>query len=377
MKPAFKPTMKSFAVLLGIILPIALPAAVADPAGKAVFADDFHSEKLSPEWQVIEGEWRVADGALNCRDGGTIALNVPPGSRFAIEFEIAFPSGWMSVIPFFTGLEDYGTLYFGGGYWETFEMAGKEVVVNYVQRKDPEIVRAGGFQRIRIVSEYGTLSFTYDGKAKGPAVLPCRPGARIAFRSLPKSGLLKIRNFRLEQLPPDDRKVVAALTPAGLAKGTVHQDQGIKSRPGDRESLRVDGATGEADLTYHFSPNAEFRSTLVRFSVTANRCRLAVIDVESDGSKNNVFVIVHDASGEQHLALLSPLAWTGWQEAAVSLERFFESPDGMQRFADRWGGDGNQKLDFPITAVDIGVAKREGRLKNDGQVRIRNVRFLD
>lgn len=76
-------------------------------------------------------------------------------------------------------------------------------------------------------------------------------------------------------------------------------------------------------------------------------------------------------------ALLSPLAWTGWEEAAVSLERFFNSPGGMQRFADRWGGDGNQKLDFPITAVDIGVAKREGRLKNDGQVRVRNVRFLD
>ena len=167
--------MRCATLLLSSALAFAGVAAAAESAGKVLFTDTFQSAQLAPEWQVIEGKWGIEDGSLACRDGGTIALNVPPGGRFALEFEIAFPSNWMSIIPFFTGPEDYGTLYLGGGYWETFEMAGEELA-NYVQRKDPEIVRTGGFQNVRVVSEYGVISFTYDGNPKGPGVLPYRPG---------------------------------------------------------------------------------------------------------------------------------------------------------------------------------------------------------
>ena len=102
-----------------------------------------------------------------------------------------------------------------------------------------------------------------------------------------------------------------------------------------------------------------------------------VLEVEGDSQGNNVFVIVHDASGEQHLATLCPMAWTDWQDVGVILTRFFESPEKMQRFADRWGGDSNQRLDFPIKAVDIGVAKRGSRVTDTGRIRVRNVRFLE
>ena len=368
--------MRCTTLLLSSALAFAGVAAAAESAGKVLFTDTFQSAQLAPEWQVIEGKWGIEDGSLACRDGGTIALNVPPGGRFALEFEIAFPSNWMSVIPFFTGPEDYGTLYLGGGYWETFEVAGKELA-NYVQRKDPEIVRTGGFQKVRMVSEYGVISFTYDGKAKGPGVLPYRPGARIAFRSLPKSGLLRLRDFRLEQLSAEDRKTVATLPAADLAEGMVHEDRGMQGKLGDARRWTVDAAAGVATLTYQFSPGAEFESCFVRLPADAARSRLVVLEVEGDGQGNNVFVIVHDASGEQHLATLCPVAWTGWQEVGVILTRFFESPEKMQRFADRWGGDSNQRLDFPIKAVDIGVAKRGSRVADTGQIRIRNVRFLE
>ena len=49
----------------------------------------------------------------------------------------------------------------------------------------------------------------------------------------------------------------------------------------------------------------------------------------------------------------------------------------MERLAIHWGGDGNQKIDLPTTALDIGVVKRGSRTADGGQLRFRKVRFLD
>jgi len=101
------------------------------------------------------------------------------------------------------------------------------------------------------------------------------------------------------------------------------------------------------------------------------------MDVERDGSRNGFFVIVHDASGEQHLAMATGLAWSGWQDVGINLKPILDSPGKMERLAIHWGGDENQKLDFPVTAIDIGAAKRGARTTDRGQLRFRNVRFLD
>ena len=350
-----------------------VPAAAAETE---LFSDSFRGPQLSPAWEVVEGEWRIADGALTVNNGGLIVLNAPPGGRFTLEFEIAFPANWMSVILFFTGPEDYGTLYFGGGYWESFEMIGKEIA-NYVQRKDPEIVRASGFQRIKVVCDYGAISFSYDGKAKGPATIPFRPGSRVAFRSLPNSGLMKIRNLRLATLGTEGASTAYRLPGSALAKGVVYQDYEQTGKPGGKDRLRVDDESGVAEVTYDFKTGNVFESCFVRIPVEAARGNAILMDVEGDGSKNCFFVILHDASGEQHLATAAGLAWSGWRDVGVNLKTFLDSPRNMERLAIHWGGDGNQKIDFPVTAVDIGVAKRDARVKDRGQVRFRNVRFME
>lgn len=351
-------------------------AIAAEPEGRVVFADTFQAPQLSPEWQAVEGEWKIADGALTCRDGGLIVLNVPPGGRFTIEFEIAFPSNWMSVILFYTGPKDYGTLYFGGGYWESFEMRQDEIA-DYVQRRDPEIVRSGAFQRIKVSCEYGLVSFSYDGKQKGPATLTFRPGAKVAFRSLPKSGLLRIRNLRLAQLAGHGDRVAYQTPVSAWTKGVVYQDRDFAGSPAGQERLRVDAQSGTAELTYQFEASRVFESCFVRLPVAAARGDTLLLDMEGDGSGNGLFVIVHDASGEQHLAMATGLAWKGFQDVGVNLKTFLQGPAGMERLAIHWGGDGNQKIDFPIKAIDIGVVKRGSRTTDRGQLRFRDVRFLD
>jgi hypothetical protein len=353
-------------------------AALAHAADETViFADSFQGNRLSPEWEVHEGRWEVADGALTVRDGGIISLKKLPGGSFAMEFEIAFPANWMSVIPLFTGPDDYATLYFGGSYWESFQMRGNDIS-NYVQRRDDDMARTGDFQKLKVTSDYGSVTFVYDGKEKGPVAFPYRPGARVAFRSLPGSGVLRIRNFRLTKVKPAEVKVVREVRPEELSKGTIWKDRGLEGKPGaTSDAVSVDARTGAATLSYAFANDKQFESCFIRLPVDVASCGRVFMEVDADGSQNNFFVIVHDASGEQHLAIKSPIMWQGVQEVGINLTPYLKSPPEMRRQAIHWAGDGNQKIDFPITTIDVGIARRSPGAKTTGQVKIRSIRFLE
>ena len=368
--------MKTAALFFMTVLAVAGTARAEDAAGRELFSDSFDKPQLGSAWEVVEGEWKVEDGALAGRGGGLIVLKTPPGGRFAMEFEIQFPNTWMSVIPCYTSPESYGTLYFGGGYWESFEMVGKDIA-DYRQHKDPEIVTTSGTHRIKVTSEYGLLSFTFDGHAKGPAAIAFRPGSRVAFRTLPGASLCKIKNFRLVQLPPDDSKVVSQLPAAETARGVVFQDYRQSGKPGGADRLNVDLQSGAAALKYEFDSGKNFESCFVRLPAQAAQCRAIFLDVEGDGSRNDFFVIVHDASGEQHLVMSTGIAWSGWQDVGVNLGTFLKGPAQNERLIVHWGGDQNQKIDFPIRTVDVGVVKRGIRTSDRGQIQFRNVRFVD
>ena len=368
--------MKTTALFFLTVLAISGTSGAEESAGRELFSDSFEKPQLGSAWEVVAGSWKVEAGALTGRDGGLIVLQTPPGGRFSMEFEIQFPNTWMSVIPAYTGPESYGTLYFGGGYWESFEMVGKDIA-DYRQRKDPEIVTISGTHRIKVVSEYGLLSFTFDGHAKGPAAIAFRPGSRVAFRTLPGSGLCKIKNFRLVQLTPDDSQTVFQMPAADVARGAVFQDYRQSGKPGAADRLNVDLKSGEATLKYEFDSGKLFESCFVRLPVQAAQSRAIFLDVEGDGARNDFFVIVHDASGEQHLVISTGIAWSGWQDVGINLEAFLKSPQQNELLAIHWGGDHNQRIDFPLRALDIGVVKRGIRSSDRGQVRLRNVRFVN
>ena len=368
--------MKTAVLFFMAVLAIAGAAEAEDAPGRELFSDSFEKPELGAAWKVVEGNWKVEEGALTGRGGGLIVLQTPPGGRFSMEFDIQFPNTWMSVIPCYTAPESYGTLYFGGGYWESFEMVGKDIA-DYRQRKDPQIVTTSGSHRIKVVSEYGLLSFTFDGHAKGPAAIAFRPGSRVAFRTLPGASVCKIKNFRLVQLSPDISQAVSQLTAAEVAKGIVFQDYRQSGKPGAADRLKVDLQSGDAALKYEFDSGKNFESCFVRLPVEAAQSRAIFLDVEGDGTRNDFFVIVHDASGEQHLVMSTGIAWSGWQDVGVNLGAFLKSPEQNERLVIHWGGDHNQRIDFPIRTLDIGVVKRGIRTADQGQFRFRNVRFVN
>lgn len=342
----------------------------------AIFSDDFQQPQLSSQWEIHDGDWHVENGALTVSGGGTISLKQSPGGCFSLEFEIVFPSHWMSVIPLFTAPDDYATLYLGSGYWESFQMVGDDIA-DYVQRRDAEIAPTGNFQKIKVISQYGSVRFTYDGKEKGPVSFPFRPGARIAFRSLPGSGQLKIRNVRLSAIDPPPRTIVSSVSHDQLSGGVMGKDRGIEGKPGmTAEPLSVD-AGGVATVSYAFADDEQFESCFARIPTDVKSCGWMFVEVEADDSHNHFFVIVHDSSGEQHLVIKSALAWTGWQEVGIDLAPCITGPRDLERLVIHWGGDGNQKIDFPIRAIDIGIAKRRSLAARTGQIHFRSLTFAE
>lgn len=183
--------------------------------------------------------------------------------------------------------------------------------------------------------------------------------------------------YTLKEFNLVDLKTVHELQPGDFVKGVTYRDYDTQVRSNAADRLTLDAKTGAASSKYGFAEGEVFESCFVRIPVSVAKCTAVAMNVEVDGSKNNFFIIVQDTSGEQHLLLKTCLIWQGWQEVAVSLEPYIESPKQMQRFITHWGGDENQKIDFPITAIDMGVSKRDKRVRNSGQIGFRNVRFVE
>jgi len=359
---------------LAIVGLMTLGLAGAAHGQTVLFEDTFDAAALAPQWQVVEGQWNIADGALTNTGGGLIALNQPPGGQFELEAEINFPPNWMSLILYYESPNDYGTLYFGGGYWEFFEMDSGQIGT-YVQHRDTEITHSVDHQ-IKVAVDHGRVALFYDGKPKPVADLRARPGAPIAFRNLEKGGLVRIKSVRLTKPAAAETKVVRALQAANLTKSVIYADHGLAGKPVAGERLTGDLSKG-LELKYALTDGEVFESRFARIPLEAPACRKVLLEVEGDGSANRFFLIVHDRSGEQHLVAELLLSWQGWQEVGVNLAAFLESPPNKQRLANRWGGDESQLIDFPITAVDIGVAKRGGRTKSAGRIAVRALRFLE
>lgn len=339
-----------------------------------LFADRFDAKSISDAWEIHTGNWSIDDAALVNQDGGLITLKMPPGGRFSLEFEIAFPSNWMSVIPFLTKPDDYATLYMTNGYWESFEMKGEQLV-DYIQHRDPGIVTSNGFHTIKLVADFGVVSLFFDGEEKGTSVFPFRPGSRIGFKSLPKAGLLKIRNLRVTELEPVEEHIVFNVSRDEFSRALIYKDRGTKSQPATEDRLSVDAVLDTGVLKYQFNADDEFESNFVRLPVQSPNATRLFMQVDGDGSENNFFVIVHDASGEQHLVMKTLLAWEGPQEVGINLVSFLESPPKMERHLIHWGGDENQRIDFPLTAIDVGIAKQGSRIKNAGGLGLTKIRL--
>ena len=338
-----------------------------------LFSDNFNSPKISSAWTVREGKWKIQNNTLINYDGGLITLNQPPGPNFIVEMELSRPRKWLSVILFYTAPRDYGVLYLGGAYWETFEFEDGKIS-NFVQNRDPKMAKTG-FHKIKVVCQDGQMSFFWDGEFKGRAVYHLRPGSLLGFRSLKGGKRFRLKNIRVAKIPAKKVQTVYQVPADAMKKAKIYKDRGKQGKL-STDKLAVDGKNLEATLSYNFSNDDVFDSCFARIPIDAKPSQGIQMVVSGDNSDNAFFVILHDTSGEQHLLTKSPVIWNDRQEITINFKKFLKTPPGRERFAIYWGGDGNQKLDFPLTAIDIGISKRDKRTKNSGKIKFGKISFI-
>lgn len=344
--------------------------------GKTLFEDKFDAPELKKEWTIEEGEWSVKKGWLLNRDGGIISMKKPCGETFILEADIRISQykalyPWVSIVFSYTDKDNRTELFITPGeryyYLQTIEngdiqkIAGKSFPFT---RKD--------IHKLRIAAFYNTVSFFWDGKLIVSEKVNSSE-SKIAFIGCQQGADFEIKNVCIKELLEEPLKTVKNIDAGEFTKSQTWNDYKFKCPKGSGNEVAVDKAT--AFLSYDFSDSKDFRGTFLRLPVNVESAKRICLNVEGDGSRNKFFIIVHDKSGEQHLVESRTLSWDGAHEIKVDIQNFLVPPPERVIEATHWDGDKNQKIDFPITALDIGVCSREKAIKQSGRIGISDLHF--
>jgi len=368
--------LKTYIAIFALVIFTLLLKAEGIKTGKTFFEDNFESLKIKENWLIEEGEWKINNGWLFNQNGGIISLKRPCGESFVLEadiriaqFKASYP--WVSVVFSYADKNNRTELFITPGeeyyYIQAFENA---VPIRIIGGRIPFDSKES--HKLQIVCFYKTISLFWDGKFISSAKINSLE-SKIAFIGNSQGADFEIKNIRIKEFLVEPAKVVKNIKAEDFSKGKIWNDYKFKCETGNGKELSI-GASN-VFLSYDFSDSTDFRSTFLNLPVNVESARRICLNIEGDNSQNRFFIIIHDKSGEQHLVEGRSISWNGPHEIKVDIECFFKAPPERVIEATHWDGDKNQKINFPITALDIGVCKREKALKQSGRIGISNLRF--
>ncbi len=370
-------------VLLG--LGFVLTACCLASADEVIFADSFQSQQPGADWKVESGKWRVEDGCLLAENAeATIVLDRPLGVTFDLTFDLEFDidhstdrvtfyfdrdrSSYLAMRYMYHGPDDLKDRI----HLTERDPDSNELLVynTYNIRNYAPIV---GFRRIRISYDCGDIRLSIDGKQIGHAIFRFNSNPILTLGATLADGkYVKIKNFNISK-PASAHNVVFASNAATFANASLYSTDERIAKPVQNERLDVSG--DNVSMKYEFKSGDAFESRFVRFPVDVLKGRKMRLELEGDNSKNLFFAVVIDRDGESHIVSEIPLRWQGRQDIGINLTPFLKPT--KERTRKHWGGNENQRIDFPITAVEIGVVKRSVRSRNSGMITFGNLRFED
>ena len=95
------------------------------------------------------------------------------------------------------------------------------------------------------------------------------------------------------------------------------------------------------------------------------------MEVNGDGKGHALFVVAHDQSGENFYFPGPAITFSGWKRVAVKLD--FPTINPGERYASIWGGDGNQRPDFPLRGLTLGLNDSPDTARESGEIQIRDI----
>jgi hypothetical protein len=101
-----------------------------------------------------------------------------------------------------------------------------------------------------------------------------------------------------------------------------------------------------------------------------------VFPVYGDASGHELFLVLFDKSNEAHFLSLGAVDWNGWKMIDASIKELLKGPSSRYDVSCRhWGGDGNQRLDLPITKITIGINDKPDSFSGKGEIGFAWIKF--
>lgn len=307
--------------------------------------------------KVVEGDWQNAtDGTLVNRNGGTAVMGMDNWENYTFEVTCKVPES-QAQWPYI-------------GLILRYQNPNKKIVFNISPKEHYYYVTENGnrLDGRRVPFKFGTehrlkitcvdeeISFSLDGQDIGKVETSGQNyKGKVGFAGYSSTTAI----FSDPVITPGNPKE-ANLKQVAVVDFNEHLTQSYY--PGS-DSLKADSKDRILSL---IGRNTDIPAPADKITV----------NIKGDGLEHTIGIIVTDNSGEKHFLGKRKIRGTAWKEFIIDLRPFFKAPDPGEIRGTSWGGDANQKIDFPIKMVELGLWDNVRSFEENRGVDIGQVKFF-
>ena len=377
-------------LLISVFLITAIPAFSTE----ALLNDNFDTDNVNLKWKRNQQYgWEIKDGCLfNMGKGGSITLNLEEKGSWIfsctvkeVQVRFQYPGIYISFIE--RGDDEYYTLHVKPSQQH-------EAAFYYIWKinsSSREVVGTSFFSKLglnfnfnevhKVSVSFGrdqVLRFYWDDKL----VLE---KSNIFFRP----DTIKIAGSVVSDLYVDNVEVKQETSSPQKGNLLFENDFSdidtllLSGHENYKEKKTIDGnevAAGinekRVRLKYNFRTKGHDAFMLSK-DINVKKANYLSVRIKGDGSKHKIFLVLTDASGENHYLLSSSLKYTDWSDFNICLAEYLKEPFPGEVTGNSWGGDGNQKIDFPITRITIGINDIPDSFIGHGEIEIGKFGFWE
>ena len=160
-------------------------------------------------------------------------------------------------------------------------------------------------------------------------------------------------------------------------KVKAHVNEQNAPPPADASVKRTDDGI---EMNYVF-PSAGHDALMIEFPMHVPASDAVTVELTAAQTGHRPYLVVVDAGNEFHYLSLIPdirishqvIQKTGRQILTAPLPLKTQHPGEL--YASHWGGDGNQKIDFPLKHVYIGLNDYPDAFQGKGKIILHSIKF--
>lgn len=134
------------------------------------------------------------------------------------------------------------------------------------------------------------------------------------------------------------------------------------------------------ELNYVF-PSAKHDALMIEFPMNVPASDSVTVELSAAQTGHRPYLVVVDAGNEFHYLSLIPIDLISHQVIRKTGRQVLTAPLPLktrhpgEAYASHWGGDGNQRIDFPLKRVYIGLNDYPDSFQGKGKIILHTIKF--